>query len=172
MKHILSTTAVLALIAAPAFAQLQADAETGADVDAQVNADVDADADIDADIDADADVDADVNAGADAAAEAGAEAQGEGSIAAGMTLTSDALIGADIHDSNGEVVGTVADLIIDADGHLAQIIAEVGGFLGLGAREVALDRSQVDIEAEGEADIRITLAMTLEELEAMPEYEG
>ena len=168
MKHILSTTAVLALIAAPAFAQLQADAETGADVDAQVNADVDADADIDADIDADADVDADVNAGADAAA----EAQGEGSIAAGMTLTSDALIGADIHDSNGEVVGTVADLIIDADGHLAQIIAEVGGFLGLGAREVALDRSQVDIEAEGEADIRITLAMTLEELEAMPEYEG
>lgn len=162
MKHILSTTAVLALIAAPAFAQLDTDAD--ADIDAQVSTDADVDTDINAD--------ADVSADADVAAEAGAEAEAEGASSTGMTLTSDALIGADIHDSEGEVVGTVADLIVDGDGHLVQVIAEVGGILGLGAKDVALDRSQIDIQAEGEADVHVELAMTLEELEAMPEYEG
>ncbi|MCC5987087.1 MAG: PRC-barrel domain-containing protein [Pararhodobacter sp.] len=156
MKHIFSTTAVLALIAAPAFAQINADVDAGAGADAQMSVDVDTD----------------VNADAETTLDTGVEAQSDGSFAAGMTLTSDALIGAEIHDPNGEVVGTVANLIIDADGRVAQIVAEIGGFLGLGAREVALERSQFDIEAETEADVRILLAVTLEELEAMPEYEG
>ena len=156
MKHILSTTAVLALIAAPAFAQINADVDAGAGADAQMSVDVDTD----------------VNAETEAALETGVEARSEGSFAVGVTLTSDALLGAEIHDPNGEVVGTVANLVIDADGQVAQIIAEVGGFLGLGAREVALDRSQVDIQAVSEADVRVELAMPRQELETMPEHEG
>lgn len=166
MKHILSTTAVLALIATPTFAQLNADADADANLDAQVSADADVDADVDTDVDADVGVDS----GAEAAIEGDDDA--EASTAAGMTLSSDAMIGAEIYDSAGAAVGTVADLIVDGDGHLVQVIAEIGGILGLGAKEVAIERAQIEIEAEGEADLRVHVAMTQEELEELPEYEG
>lgn len=162
MKRILSTTAVLALIAAPTFAQVSADA--GADVDAQVSTDVDTRAN----------VDADATVGADVATEREADpgADPQRPPAAGMTLTSDALMDAEIHDSEGEVVGTVADLVVDTDGRLQQVVAEVGGFVGQGVREVALDRSQVDIQAEDETDVRIELTMPLQEVGAMSGHEG
>ena len=166
MKRILSTTAVLALIAAPTFAQVDAEVGADADVDAQVGTGVDAGAE------ADATASADVAADTDAGAELSTDTDAGTGTAAGITLTSDALIDADIHDSEGEVVGTVADLVVDADGRLQQVVAEVGGLVGLGAREVALDRSQVDIQAVSEADVRVELAMPRQELETMPEHEG
>ena len=160
MKRILSTTAVLAVIAAPTFAQVNAEGD--ADVDAQLGADVEAGAE----------VGTDATAGADVGTEAAVGTQAEGSSAASVTLTSDALMGADIHDLDGEVVGTVADLVLDVDGRLQQVVAEVGGFVGAGARAVALDRSQLDIQARGESDARIELTMSRQELKMMPEHEG
>lgn len=48
------------------------------------------------------------------------------------------LIGTDVRTRNNEDIGSVDDLIIDGDGQVVAIIVSVGGFLGIGQKDVAI----------------------------------
>lgn len=87
-------------------------------------------------------------------------------------LTSDMLDGASVMDRQDASVGTVSNLVIDADGKITEVIVDVGGFLGLGTKPVALKLDQLEIlrRTDGE-DLRIYVTATKEELEAMPAAE-
>lgn len=51
----------------------------------------------------------------------------------------DKLIGSDVTaQSGGDEVGTISDLIIDEDGQVVAVIVGVGGFLGMGEKDVAI----------------------------------
>jgi sporulation protein YlmC with PRC-barrel domain len=51
----------------------------------------------------------------------------------------DKLIGSDVKaQAGGEEVGTISDLIIDEDGQVVAVIVGVGGFLGMGEKDVAI----------------------------------
>jgi sporulation protein YlmC with PRC-barrel domain len=89
----------------------------------------------------------------------------QGSITGGYTAED--LIGRDVIDANGDDVATVSDLAIGSDDSVQQVIMDVGGFLGLGAKTVAIDIESLEIGADDE----IRLTMTKEELEALPSYE-
>lgn len=96
----------------------------------------------------------------------------EGFEAYDMTaITSDVLIGAKVYDSTDASVGEVSQLVIAADGQVTDIVVDVGGFLGIGEKPVALKLADVDIlRATGGAEVRVYVSLTKDQMEALPTY--
>ncbi|TXB69657.1 PRC-barrel domain containing protein [Paracoccus aurantiacus] len=67
-------------------------------------------------------------------------------------------------DTNWEKIGEVEDLVLDAKGDVVGAIAEVGGFLGLGEKEVVLQPDEVAIVMT-EDKIAVVSALSKEALE-------
>jgi sporulation protein YlmC with PRC-barrel domain len=84
-------------------------------------------------------------------------------------MQADDVIGMTVVDAEGSSVGEVADLLIGTDNEIDRAIVDVGGFLGFGAKPVAIDIDEL-LVAEG-AD-EIILDVTREELESMPEWQS
>ncbi|MEX2201105.1 MAG: PRC-barrel domain-containing protein [Dongiaceae bacterium] len=83
-----------------------------------------------------------------------------------QTLTKD-LIGADVmHREHGNI-GTLEALLFDSNDQIVGGVVSVGGFLGLGAKEVALSWDEFDIRAEEET---VYIGLTKEQLEAAPSF--
>jgi len=90
------------------------------------------------------------------------------------TLTAEQLQGAPVYDANNERIGDISELVVGADGTITEAVIDIGGFLGIGAKPVALNFEQIQVMTEdGDGSgVRVQLTATEEELEAMPEYEG
>lgn len=89
------------------------------------------------------------------------------------TLSLPQLEGVDVYDVEDERLGEIGYTINAAAsgmGHPLAILS-MGGFLGLGDREVALPLSSMTF-VRAEEGIRAYLDATEEQLEAMPDYEG
>ncbi len=93
----------------------------------------------------------------------------EGYVAApAEVMTADALEGAAVFDANDERVGEVGEILIDDAGAVTAAVVDVGGFLGIGEKAVALPMASLDVlQQEGGDDLRIYVSQTEEELEAM-----
>ncbi len=88
-------------------------------------------------------------------------------------LTSEKLTGARVYDLNDEWIGDVGNLVLSEDGQVTKAVVDVGGFLGMGEKPVALDITDIDILRNDAGDeVRVYLPMTKEELEALPTFEG
>jgi len=79
------------------------------------------------------------------------------------------LIGAEVKTSGDVDVGPVSDLIINEDGHIVAIVVSVGGFLGMGEREVAIGWDDVTRSATSD-DVELQINATRDQLLAAPEY--
>lgn len=88
-------------------------------------------------------------------------------------LTSEDIEGASVYGASDETVGEIDRLIMSADGKVEQVVINVGGFLGLGEKPVAVtfDELQILKSADG-TDYRIYIDSTEEALEAQPEFQG
>jgi sporulation protein YlmC with PRC-barrel domain len=60
-------------------------------------------------------------------------------------LASD-LVGMDITNDDGEEVGEVGELLLEQDGTVQYVIFDVGGFLGIGEKSVAVTWDEVEIQ--------------------------
>lgn len=88
-------------------------------------------------------------------------------------LTADLVEGADVYSSENENVGSISELVLDAQGQITQVVVDIGGFLGIGARPVALTLSELELMQATDGDeVRAFAPMTRAQLEALPEYEG
>ena len=89
-------------------------------------------------------------------------------------LTADKLDDATVYGLNNESVGEIDELILSQDGKIERVVLEVGGFLGIGEREVAIpfDRMTILRSDASLDDFRIYIDSTQERLEALPEYEA
>ncbi|WP_395515428.1 PRC-barrel domain-containing protein [Pseudorhizobium flavum] len=65
----------------------------------------------------------------------------------------------DIYGADGEEIGEIEDVLLNLDGTVAAVAVEVGGFLGIGDKDVLVDWSALEITREGD-DIRV-MAPTL-----------
>ena len=97
----------------------------------------------------------------------------EADMATVRQMTSDDLEGTAVYGANDENVGEIDSLIIGDDGTVSEVVINVGGFLGLGEKPVAVtfDELQILQETDGD-DLRIYIDSTQERLEAQPEFEG
>ncbi len=95
----------------------------------------------------------------------------EGYTAVGPeTLTAEMLTGADVRDPEDKSIAEVSDFVLTAEGQVTDVVLDVGGFLGIGAKSVAIPMDRLTVaQADGGA-VRIWVNMTKEELEALPEH--
>lgn len=185
-KTLLTTVSVIALgLGSTAFAddatqtdtntqtQVETDmnADTGTGMDTQTDTGMDTQTELGAD--ADLSVDSDINADSDMTSDMDADI--DSNAAAGMTAgaySADELIDATVVGSNGEEIADVEDLVIDSDNNVVDVLVNVGGFLGLGEKVVALDVDQLDVSHDEDGDTMIVTSLTKEELEGMADYEA
>lgn len=86
--------------------------------------------------------------------------------------TAERLTGASAYTPEGEDIATVEELLLDADGKATHLVMDVGGFLGIGSRKVAIEIEQVEIMwNDADNDVRIEVPMTEDQLNALPEYQ-
>jgi len=79
------------------------------------------------------------------------------------------LIGAEVKTTNNEKVGSVSDLIIDDKGQIVGIVVGVGGFLGMGEKDVAIGWDDVTRSGSSDKD-ELKIKATREELMSAPEF--
>ncbi len=78
------------------------------------------------------------------------------------------LIGADVKNAENETIGEIESVHLDQSGMVSNVIVSIGGFLGLGSRDVALSWNDLQVADGGQS---VTTTMTKEELKALPEYQ-
>jgi hypothetical protein len=83
-------------------------------------------------------------------------------------LTADVLEDATIYGPGDEEIGTVAHL--HGSGPTAQIVIDVGGFLGIGAKPVGIPISGLDFMRDEDGDVHAVTNWTKDQLKAMPEH--
>lgn len=87
-----------------------------------------------------------------------------------QVASADELIGTPVYGANEEHLGEVSDVIVSDAGQVEAYILDVGGFLGIGEKPVALDARNLEIKKDSEGGLHIYTGYTQEELEGFPEY--
>ncbi len=83
-------------------------------------------------------------------------------------LRGDWILGGRVTSLENENIGSIEDLIIDEeDGQISAAVVSVGGFLGFGAKQIAFDWSELQIDWDANT---IQLDLTREEAEEAEEY--
>lgn len=83
-------------------------------------------------------------------------------------LTPDLLADATIYGPDDEDIGSVSH--VHGSGSTAQVIIDVGGFLGIGAKPVAVPVSQLDFMRDEDGEVHAVTSWTKDQLKAMPEH--
>ena len=86
------------------------------------------------------------------------------------TISVDKLIGADVRGADNSDVGEVGDLVMDGD-KLSAVVVDVGGFLGIGEKPVALSLDQVKVWQDQSGTLIVAVNDTKDALKAMPTYQ-
>jgi hypothetical protein len=72
----------------------------------------------------------------------------------------------DVRGPGGEEIGEIDEVLLDATGRPVGVSVEVGGFLGIGEREVIMRFDQLRLEGD-----RFITNLTREQVEALPRWE-
>ncbi len=78
----------------------------------------------------------------------------------------DEIVGQDLHTADGTEIGEINNVVISKDGKQAAAVLGVGGFLGLGERDVAIPLEKISMNA----DDQLTTTMSKETIRAMEPY--
>ncbi|WP_224824963.1 PRC-barrel domain-containing protein [Cognatishimia sp. MH4019] len=87
-------------------------------------------------------------------------------------LTADDLTGARVYSTNDEDIGEIGTLLLTDDGKMDRAVLDVGGFLGIGEKDVAVQFDELQIIRSEDGAVRVYIDSTQEALEAKPEYQG
>jgi sporulation protein YlmC with PRC-barrel domain len=85
-------------------------------------------------------------------------------------LSAHDLIGKRVYNTANENIGEIEDLILDNGHDLKAIIVGVGGFLGVGERDVAIAPSSMTIQKQTDGSERVIVAATKDNLKNAPEF--
>lgn len=79
-------------------------------------------------------------------------------------LIEDVLVGAAIYGPEDEKVGTVSHM------HGSSVALDVGGFLGIGSKRVAVPVSELDFMRDENGTVHAITSWTKEQFEQLPEH--
>jgi sporulation protein YlmC with PRC-barrel domain len=82
------------------------------------------------------------------------------------------IIGSSIAGPGGATIGDVNEVLVDTDGGVRYVVIGVGGFLGIGEKNVAVPFSQLTIvpTKDGDAIEKISVTYTKDELKQAPTF--
>jgi sporulation protein YlmC with PRC-barrel domain len=91
-----------------------------------------------------------------------------GSVNVMQKNTADALIGTSVQDGNGKTLGTIHDIIVDAEGDAEWVIIEDGGTMGIGSKLAAFDN---DIIEGYNKDKDVVVKLTEQQLKSAKKFD-
>ena len=109
----------------------------------------------------------------------GATGAPEGSVASSSSrlapmlaseLSVEDLLGAKVLGPDETVIGSVGDIALNDQGQVDAIIVDVGGFLGIGAKPVAVAMDNLQFMSDAAGRPTLTTLFTRDQLRAAPEY--
>ncbi|WP_102108269.1 PRC-barrel domain-containing protein [Oceaniglobus roseus] len=86
------------------------------------------------------------------------------------TVLAKNLLGSNVYSTADESIGEINDLIVNLDGKVDGVVIGVGGFLGLGEKDVAVEMSSLSVTTADNGDTRLVTSATRDDLEAAPEF--
>jgi hypothetical protein len=93
------------------------------------------------------------------------------SAAAGGDWRASKLIGQTIRNAANESIGDINDLMVDTSGKVAAVIVGVGGFLGIGEKNVSMPFDKLSFSRDANNAVTVTASATKESLQSAPEYQ-
>ena len=90
--------------------------------------------------------------------------------ASGQWLGSD-IIGTEVVTSTDEKLGSISDVVLERDGTVIAAVIDVGGFLGIGAKSVAVSFNSLTATPTENGE-KIVVALSKEELNTAPEFKS
>jgi sporulation protein YlmC with PRC-barrel domain len=84
-------------------------------------------------------------------------------------MAASALIGTKVRNANKESIGRINDIYLDKDAKVTDVVISVGGFLGVGSKDVAVKWSDITVGQEDNSVV-LTTSLTKEALMALPDY--
>ncbi len=101
--------------------------------------------------------------------QSGTAARPASSMASASDWRASKLIGTSVYNAANERIGDINEILIDNSGKISSIVVGVGGFLGMGEREVAVPFNELKVAMDG-STMRITSSYTKQSLTTMPEW--
>jgi hypothetical protein len=81
------------------------------------------------------------------------------------------ILGREVLSANRENMGRIVDVLVDRSGEVRAAIIDFGGFLGVGSRKIAVEWNALHFPPPAQADAKITLELTRDQVKAAPEYQ-
>ena len=94
----------------------------------------------------------------------------EQALAAPEGFLASNVIGATVYSQDDQSIGDINDIILSPEGQPSQVIVGVGGFLGMGEKDVVLDMSKLKMAAMENGSLKMIVQTTPEELKNMPAF--
>ena len=90
------------------------------------------------------------------------------------SILASTLIGSTVYTPADETVGDINDVIVGLDGKIQGVVIGVGGFLGLGEKDVAVQMDKLTVQPQdaNKSNVRLILNSTKADLEAAPEFKS
>ncbi len=85
-------------------------------------------------------------------------------------ISADNLQGKRVYGANNEDIGEISDVLLTQDGKVDAFVVDVGGFLGMGEKAVAIGTQNIDFMSDEDGDLVVFTPFTQEQLKASPEY--
>ena len=82
------------------------------------------------------------------------------------------LIGRSVVNTADETIGDVNDLVTDGSGKTIAAVIGVGGFLGIGEKDVAIRFEDLRFARDGDNDIKVTVNIDKTALTSSPDYQS
>jgi hypothetical protein len=94
----------------------------------------------------------------------------EQALAAPEGFLASNVIGATVYSQDDQSIGDINDIILSPQGQPSQVVVGVGGFLGIGEKDVVLDMSKLQMAATSDGNLKIVVQTTPDELKNMPAF--
>lgn len=85
-------------------------------------------------------------------------------------LLASKLMGATVYGPGDENLGDINDVIIAKEGGIHAVVVGVGGFLGMGEKNVAVAFNQIEPSTDADGNVKLVLHASKEELDSAPQY--
>lgn len=79
--------------------------------------------------------------------------------------------GASVYDAQNKNIGDINNIVLDPEGRVAAVAIKTGGFIGIGAKTVAVNLNDLKVTADANGKPRFTLNMTQDQLKSAQNYD-
>ena len=87
----------------------------------------------------------------------------------GQMLASN-VMGQTVYDGSGNNLGSVNDIVLDKDGKMAAVVIGVGGFLGIGQKNVAVSIEAINRTTDENGNLKLVLNASKDEIDQAPAF--